>query len=140
LVAISQIIRRIEVRFEISEPEFGEDGFSKRGSMRAQTILCMVGLSLALGAAGARAARAAPAGAIIQTTSHSGDAIHDLGALPPPPDSDTPTPTSPSAATVSSAQPVPELPIWAMLLLFFGGLGLAKLKRGRKDRLSPGIE
>jgi hypothetical protein len=41
---------------------------------------------------------------------------------------------------VSNAEPVPELPIWALMLLFFGGLGLAKLKRGRKNRLSQGIE
>jgi hypothetical protein len=41
---------------------------------------------------------------------------------------------------VTSAEPVPELPIWAMLLLCFAGLGLARLKRGRKDRLSPGID
>jgi hypothetical protein len=106
--------------------------------MRAQIILCMVGLSLALGAAEASAAQATSTGAIVQPASNAGDASHDLGVLPPPPDSDKPVPAS--APTVTSAEPVPELPIWAMLLLCFAGLGLARLKRGRKDRLSPGID
>jgi hypothetical protein len=103
-------------------------------------MACAIVLSLAFDAAEARATPAAPTGAIIQVASNSTHPIHDLGDLPPPPDADNPAPTSASASTVSSAQPVPELPIWAMLLLFFGGLGLAKLKRGRKNRLSPGLE
>ncbi len=124
----------------------GGGGFHRRGEFGAhrglspRIIVCMVGLSLGLGAVEARAAKAAPAVAIGQTASNPGDAVRDLGVLSPPPDADNPTQTSPSAATVSSAQPVPELPVWAMLLLFFGGLGLAGLKRGRKDRLSPGLE
>jgi hypothetical protein len=104
----------------------------------AKMIVCAVGLSLALGAAEARAAETAPAGAIGQTALASTPPIRDLGDLPPPPDSDTPTPAS--ASTVSGAEPVPELPIWAMLILCFAGLGLARFKRGRKDRLSPGLE
>ena len=44
------------------------------------------------------------------------------------------------AATVSPAEPIPELPTWAMMLLCLMGLGLAGFKKGRKDRLSPGIE
>ena len=84
--------------------------------------------------------RLTPAGALIQTVSNSTHPIQDLGDLPPPPDSDSSTPASASASSVSSAEPVPELPIWAMLLLCFAGLGLARFKRGRKDRLSPGIE
>jgi hypothetical protein len=103
-----------------------------------QVIVCTIGLSLAFGVAGARATPAAPAGAIIQVALGSTHPIHDLGDLPPPPDSDNPTPASTS--TVSSAEPVPELPTWAMILLCFAGLGLAGLKRGRKDRLSPGID
>jgi hypothetical protein len=104
----------------------------------AKIVLCTLGFSLALGAAEARATQAAPAGAIVQPASNPGLVTHDLGALPTPPDSDNPTPAP--ASTVSSAEPVPELPIWAMLLLCFAGLGLAKFKRGRKDRLSPGLE
>jgi hypothetical protein len=103
-------------------------------------MACAIGLSLALGAAEGRAAPAAPTDAIAQPASTARDAIRDLGDLPPPPDSDNPTPTSASASSVSIAEPVPELPVWAMLLLCFAGLGLAGFKRGRKDRLSPGIE
>ena len=91
-------------------------------------------LSLALGGTEAWAAPAtAP-----QKASAARDALRDLGDLSPPPDSDSaaPAPTS----TGSSAEPVPELPTWAMILLCFAGLGLAGFKRGRKDRLSPGID
>jgi hypothetical protein len=113
----------------------------KNGSRRAasaKVIVCALGLSLAVGAAEARTAQTALAGAIGQTALDSTHPIRDLGDLPPPSDSDTPTPAS--ASTVSSAEPVPELPIWAMLLLCFAGLGLARFKRARKDRLSPGLE
>jgi MYXO-CTERM domain-containing protein len=41
---------------------------------------------------------------------------------------------------VSSAQAVPELPTWAMMILCLAGLGLARFKRRRKNRLSQGIE
>lgn len=104
----------------------------------AKVIVCALGLSLALAAAEARAAETAPVGAVGQTALDSTRPIRDLGDLPPPPDTDTPTPAS--ASTVGSAEAVPELPIWAMLLLCFAGLGLARFKRGRKDRLSPGLE
>jgi hypothetical protein len=106
--------------------------------LSAKVIVCAIGLSLALGAAEARAAPAAPTGAVAHPASTARDAIRDLGDLPPPPDSDSTAPAS--ASSVSSAEPVPELPIWAMMLLFFGGLGLARFKRGRKNRLSQGIE
>jgi hypothetical protein len=108
--------------------------------LSAKVIVCAIGLSLALGAAEAGAAQAAPTSAVAHPASTGGDAFHDLGDLPPPLASDNPTAASASASSVSSAEPVPELPIWAMLLLCFAGLGLAGLKRGRKDRLSPGIE
>jgi hypothetical protein len=108
--------------------------------LSAKVIICAVSLSLALGVAEAHATPAAPTGAVAHPASMGGDAFHDLGDLPPPPSSDNPTPASASASSVSSAEPVPELPIWAMLLLCFAGLGLARVKRGRKDRLSPGIE
>jgi hypothetical protein len=101
-------------------------------------MACAIVLSLAFGAAEARATPAAPTGAIIHVASNSTHPTHDLGDLPPPPDSDSTAPAS--ASSVSNAEPVPELPIWALMLLFFGGLGLAKLKRGRKNRLSQGIE
>jgi hypothetical protein len=111
---------------------------SKQASS-AKMIVCALGLSLALGAAETRAAQTAPAGAIGQTALNPAHPVRDLGDLPLPPDADTPAPPA-SASTVSSAEPIPELPIWAMLLLCFAGLGLAKFKRGRKDRLSPGLE
>jgi hypothetical protein len=103
-------------------------------------IVCMVGLSLALSAADARAAQHAPAGAGVQTGSSSGHAVHDLGLLPPSPDSDLSTPPSSSASTISNAEPVPEMSTWAMMLLCLAGLGLAGFKKGRKNRLSPGID
>jgi len=111
--------------------------------MRRQILLCAVGLGLALGAANASAAGVAP-GAIVQTSPdhNSGPAIHDLGLAAPAANSEDPAPALSSAAAVTSADatPVPELPTWAMLLLCFLGLGIAMFKRGRKDRLSPGIE
>jgi hypothetical protein len=104
----------------------------------AKVIVCAIGLSLALGAGEAGAARADRAGALIQTVSNSTHLIQDLGDLPLPPDSDGAAPAS--ASSVSSAEPVPELSTWAMMILCLAGLGLARFKRGRKDRLSPGIE
>jgi hypothetical protein len=130
----------IKLDLRSPEQEFGEHCFPKGRSMHTQIILCTVGFSLALGAAEARATQAAPARAIVQSASHSSDASHDLGVLLPPPDSDNPSPASASASTASSAEPIPELPTWAMMLVLFLGLGLAGLKKGRKDRLSPGIE
>ena len=106
----------------------------------AKVIVCAIGLSLALGVTEAGAAQADPAGVLIQTVSNSAHPIQDLGDLPPPPDSDSTAPASGSASSVSSAQPVPELPTWAMMILCLAGLGLARFKRGRKDRLSPGLE
>jgi len=101
-------------------------------------MACAIVLSLAFGAAEARATPAAPTGAIIQVASNSTHPIHDLGDLPPPPDPDSTAPAS--ASSVSSAEPVPELPTWAMMILCLAGLGLARFKRGRKNRLSQGIE
>jgi hypothetical protein len=108
--------------------------------LSAKVIVCAIGLSLALGAAEAGAAQVVPTGAVAHPASTGGDAFHDLGDLPPPPASDDPTPAPASASSVSSAQPVPELPTWAMMILCLAGLGLARFKRGRKGRLSPGIE
>jgi hypothetical protein len=101
-------------------------------------MACAIVLALAFGAAEARATPAAPTGAIIQVASNSTHPIHDLGDLPPPPDSDSTAPAS--APSVSSAQAVPELPTWAMMILCLAGLGLARFRRGRKNRLSQGIE
>jgi hypothetical protein len=102
--------------------------------LSTKVIACAIGMSLALGAAEGSAKQPAAPGVVAA----SGDAIRDLGALPPAPDSDNSTPAS--ASTVSIAEPVPELPTWAMILLCFAGLGLAGFRRGRKDRLSPGLE
>jgi hypothetical protein len=107
--------------------------------LSAEVIVCAIGLSWALGAAEAGAVQADPVGVFIQSVSNSTHPIQDLGDLPPPPDSDT-APASASASSVSSAEPVPELPTWAMMILCLAGLGLARFKRGRKGRLSPGIE
>jgi hypothetical protein len=106
--------------------------------LSAKVIVCAIGLSLALGAAAGGAAEAAPTATIVQMGSTARDAIRDLGDLPPPPDSDSTAPAS--ASSVSSAEPVPELPTWAMMILCLAGLGLARFKRGRKNRLSPGID
>jgi hypothetical protein len=107
-------------------------------------LLYAVGLSFALGAAEVYAAGVTPSGAIVQSASDhsSGHPIHDLGLAPPAASSDDPVPTPSFASTASSADatPVPELPIWGMMLLCFVGLGIAGFKKGRKDRLSPGIE
>jgi hypothetical protein len=109
--------------------------------LSAKVIVCAIGLSLALGAAEAGAAQAVPTGAVAHPASTAGgDAFHDLGDLPPPSASDDPTPSPASASSVSSAESVPELPTWAMMILCLAGLGLARFKRGRKGRLSPGIE
>jgi hypothetical protein len=107
--------------------------------MSVKATACAIGLSLALSAGAAIAAQAAPNDAITQIGSDSTHPIRDLGDLPPHPDSDSSTPTS-APASNGSAEAVPELPTWAMMLLCFAGLGLAGFKRGRKNRLSPGIE
>jgi hypothetical protein len=99
-----------------------------------------IALSLAFGAAEACAAQTAPASPLIQQIPNASHPVQDLGDLPPPPDADDTNPATASASTVSNAQSVPELPVWAMLLVFFGGIALARLKRRRKDRLSPGLE
>ena len=107
--------------------------------LSAKVIVCAIGLSLALGVTQAGAAQADPAGVLIQTVSNSTHPIQDLGDLPPP-DSDSTASASASAPSVSSAEPVPELPTWAMMILCLAGLGLARFKRGRKGRLSQGLE
>jgi hypothetical protein len=107
--------------------------------MRGQSSLCVIGLCLALGAPDACAAGVAP-GAVVQT--NSGPVLHDLGLAAPTANSEDPALALSSAPAVTSADatPVPELPTWAMMFLCFLGLGIAMFKRGRKDRLSPGIE
>jgi hypothetical protein len=114
-------------------------GVGSSGAIHAKVIAFAIALPLALGVAEARAAQAGPASTLIQTVSSSAHPIQDLGDLPPPPDADTPA-ASASASIVSNAQPVPELSTWAMMILCLAGLGLATFKRGRKDRLSPGLE
>jgi hypothetical protein len=108
--------------------------------LSAKVIGFAIGLSSALGVAEAAAAQADTADVLIQTVSNSTHPIQDLGDLPPPPDSDSTAPASASTSGVSSAEPVPELSTWAMMILCLAGLGLARFKRGRKGRLSPGIE
>jgi hypothetical protein len=107
-----------------------------------QSILNVVGLSLALGAPEACAAGIAPGNAFVEIASdqNSGHVIHDLGFLPAPANSDDPTPGPASASKMNGAEPIPELPTWAMMLLCLMGLGLAGYKKGRRDRLSPGIK
>jgi hypothetical protein len=111
--------------------------------MRAQIVLCAAGLSLALSAAGVSAAGVALSGATAQAAPDRdlGHAIRDLGLAAAAANSDDPTAARSFAPSASSADatPVPELPTWGMMLLFFVGLGFAAFKKGRKDRLSPGI-
>jgi hypothetical protein len=104
-------------------------------------LLYAVGTSLALGVGGAYAAADTRSGAIIQMAPGQGQghAVHDLGLLPPA-DSEGRTATPASASSVNGAEPIPELPTWGMMLLCLAGLGLAGFRKGRKDRLSPGIE
>ena len=108
--------------------------------MRA-SLLYAVSSCLALGAAEAWTAGVTPAGAAIERA-NSGHVIPNLALPPLPADSDNPTPAAWSATTVNGAgaTPVPELPTWTMMLLSLAGLGLAGFKKGRKNRLSPGIE
>ena len=110
--------------------------------MRGDILLYAAGLSLALGVADPCAAGAPPKGAITQPAAdHTSDQdTHDLGLLAPGANSDDPAPQPSSGTTGGDAEPVPELPTWAMMFVCFLGLGLAALKKGRKDRLSPGIE
>jgi hypothetical protein len=110
--------------------------------MRGDIVLYVAGLSLALGVADPCAAGVPPKSAITQSASdhNSNQDTHDLGLLAPPANSDDPAPQPSSASSVGSAEPVPELPTWAMMFICFLGLALAGLKKGRKDRLSPGIE
>lgn len=105
-------------------------------------FLYAVGLSLALGAGEAFAAAHTPSSDVIEIASsqNQGALIRDLGLLAPPANSDNPAEAPSSASSVSSAEPIPELPTWAMMLLCLTGLGFATFKKGRKDRLSPGID
>jgi hypothetical protein len=107
------------------------------------SLLCAAGLFFTLGTTGVYAAEVSPGGAIQAASEHnSGHAIHDLGLAPPTASSDDSAPRASLASTASSADAtsVPELPTWGMMLIFFVGLGIARFKSGRKDRLSPGIE
>jgi hypothetical protein len=101
-----------------------------------QILLCAIGSCSMLSLADTCAAEARPDGAIVQTISdhNSGHAIHDLGPVAPTANSDDPTPAPSSTWTVSSAQPIRELPTWAPMLVFFLGLGLAGFKKSRKER------
>jgi hypothetical protein len=108
--------------------------------MRVLPTLCTTGLLFALGLAEPYAtAIASPDSAAVLKVADN-HAIQDLGLLPAPASPDNSNPASASASTVSSAEPIPELPTWTMMLVFFVGLGLAGFKKGRKDRLSPGLE
>ncbi len=103
--------------------------------------LSAVGLYLALGAPDAFAAEARGSAPIeITSDQNSGHVVHNLGLLPPPANSDNPTPGPASASKMNRAEPVPELATWAMMLLCFIGLAVAGYKKGRRNRLSPGIE
>ena len=111
--------------------------------MRTQEMLLPIGLFIALGGANVGAAKVAPANAIIMASDHETDhAIHDLGLLPVEASSgnSASTPSSVSTPNSTEATPIPELPTWAMMLLCLLGLGVAGLKKGRRNRLSPGIE
>jgi hypothetical protein len=111
--------------------------------MRLLTSLCATGLCFAVGLMEAQAAgMAAPNSTAIERAAHDklDHAIQDLGLWNAPPNSDNSIPASASASTESSAEPIPELPTWTMMLVFFMGLGLAGFKKGRKDRLSPGLD
>jgi hypothetical protein len=101
-----------------------------------QIVLSLVASSLALGAPFAGGVAAAE----VASVENSGHVVHDLGLLPPPANSDHPTPEPVSASEMNSAEPVPELPTWAIMLLCFIGLALAGYKKSRRDRLSPGLE
>ena len=110
--------------------------------MRGNVLVYAVGLSLALGVAEPCAAGVSPKGAITRSASdqNANQDTYDLGLLAPAANSDDPAPQASSGSSLGGGEPVPELPTWAMMFVCFLGLALAGLKRGRKDRLSPGIE
>ena len=111
--------------------------------MRRQILRCAIGLSLALGPANAYAAEVAPGAGVRTISDHnSGPAILDLGSAARSAGSQdlAPMPPSDSAMGSAAATAVPELPTWVMMFLCFLGLAVAVFKRGRKDRLSPGID
>jgi hypothetical protein len=136
----------LEIR-RLSRSLFGHGSenaaFPQRGCMRP-ILFFAFGLFFALSAADASAAASAPSSAATAIASDKDQSlvVQDLGPLPPPAGSDNPTATPSSVSTVASAEPVPELPTWAMMLLCLLGLGFAGFKtgKGRKNRLSPGID
>jgi hypothetical protein len=113
--------------------------FQRRERVR-RIILGSVGLSLALGAPEAWAAGARGSAPIAITSDQNSGHVVDLGLLPPPANSDDPTPGPASTSKMNSAEPVPELATWAMMLLCFIGLAVAGYKKGRRNRLLPGID
>ena len=115
----------------------------RKVTMRGQTEVLLISLFVALVTPCAVVAQAPRAEATIVASSDDADySVDDPGPLSPQAGSGSPTSPPSSAANMSSAAatPIPELPTWAMMLLCLAGLGLAGLKRGRRNRLSPGIE
>ena len=108
--------------------------------LSAKVIVCAIALTLTLGAAEAGASEVGSTAAIFQPASNSHETIRDLGGLLPPTDPNSGASESTGVSSVSSAEPVPELPTWAMMVLCLAGLALARVKRSRKNRLSPAID
>jgi len=99
--------------------------------MHAQRAALLISLFLTLSPAlanGTRDGQIDPAPGFVSGQ----DAGHALREIPLPP----------LAASSNSAEatPIPELPTWAMMILCLLGLGVARLRRGRRNRLSPGID
>ena len=115
----------------------------RKVTMRGQNEVLLISLFVALVTPYAVVAEAPRAEATIVASNDDADySLDDLGPLSPHAGSGSPTspPSSAGNMTSTAATPSPELPTWAMRLLCLLGLGLAGLKKGRRNRLSPGIE
>jgi hypothetical protein len=99
--------------------------------MLARKAALLMSFFLALGPAHANAA---PDGQVVPVYGSVSDQDADRALR------EIPLPSLAASSNSAEATPIPELPTWGMMILCLLGLGLARLRRGRGNRLSPGIE